>query len=80
VRCSASAAQRRQGPLVGRRWAAAVVVRDDRPDGVAEVFGAFDQLAALVRAVDGFGVEDGDLPDDRLELGHELVVVGAAQA
>ncbi len=73
-------AERREWPFVGRRWPAAVVVRDDRPDGVAEVLGAFDQLSTLVGAVNGFGVEDGDLPDDRVELGHELVVVRAAQA
>ena len=72
-------AERRKRALVGSGWAAAVVVRDDRPDGVAEVFGAFDQRAALVRTVDGFGIEDGDLLDDGVELGHQLVVVRAAQ-
>jgi len=71
--------ERWERALVGCRWAAAVVVRDDRPHDVAELFGLLDQGSAFVRSIDGFGVEDGDLLDDGVELGHELVVVRAAQ-
>jgi hypothetical protein len=72
-------AERWERALVGCRWAAAMVVGDDRPDRVAQLLGLLDERSAFVRAVDGFGIEDGEPLDDGVELGHELVVVRATQ-
>jgi len=73
-------AERRERTLVGAGRAATVVVRDDRPDSVAELLRSGNEGAALLGTSDRLGVERRDLGQQAIELGRELGVLGTAQA
>ncbi|HTN79462.1 MAG TPA: hypothetical protein VMK16_07305 [Acidimicrobiales bacterium] len=73
-------ADRRERSLVRAGRAATMVVRDDGPHRVAELLRSGDEGAPVLGPCDRVGVERCDLCEEGVELGHELRVLGTAQA